>query len=101
MNVNLIQARDYDSIPVSAHLDDNKATLITAGVSVVGGPVLMPADQDEYPGAFEVWWIVWHNEGENGGSYQFAWVNYDGVVEYVDFLPEADTFDLPARRYDD
>lgn len=95
MNINLIQAR-HDGVPVMAELDDNKATLERAGYAVVGGPVLLPADQKEYPGAFQAWWVVWRDET---GDHIFMWINEEGEPEHLDTLPESHTFD-PAIEDD-
>jgi hypothetical protein len=83
MNISLINPEENLMEEITEHQD----VMIGAGYAITGTAVLLPDDQAQYPGSYQVWSPFFDPES---GSYLFVYVDPEGRAIQMDELPGPD-----------
>lgn len=84
-----------DDCNLVSDIDEHQEIMRSAGFNITGPAVLIPENQREYPGAYQVWSPYFDPEAD---AYLFVWIDPEGRAVSMDELPTADF--LSARSDD-
>lgn len=72
---------------LQAEIDEHQDIMRSAGYNIIGTPVMLPDDQKEYPGSYQVWSPFFDPETR---VYLWVYVNPEGQAIQMEYLPEAE-----------
>lgn len=82
-----------DDCDLVGDIEEHQDIMRGAGYVITGPAVLIPENQRQYPGAYQVWSPFWEPET---GAHMFVYVDPEGQAIMMDELPTADFLSAEA-----